>query len=239
MAKQIKLSAQARAGVGRNSVKKIRAAGQVPAVIYGSTQAAMNLQLASRQISDVLARATSEQMLVELEIASGSGSSSKLALIQNVQHHPVRGDILHVDFHAVAEDEKMHAHVVVETVGESIGVKTFGGLLVTMLHSIEVECLPKDLPERIVVDVSALNLNDAVHLLEALHALRHAGDVDAFEKHDRQLFLGRLLHQFLQQHFTLLRVTSPTVTEVAASGEGPTQPEVLREKKAAEGAEKK
>lgn len=219
MAKQIKLSAQARAGVGRNSVKKIRAAGQVPAVIYGSTQAAMNLQLASRQISDVLARATSEQMLVELEIASGSGSSSKLALIQNVQHHPVRGDILHVDFHAVAEDEKMHAHVVVETVGESIGVKTFGGLLVTMLHSIEVECLPKDLPERIVVDVSALNLNDAVHLrdLTLPAGVSVRGDADV----------------------TVLRVTSPTVTEVAASGEGPTQPEVLREKKAAEGAEKK
>jgi large subunit ribosomal protein L25 len=219
MAKQIKLSAQARSGVGRNSVKKIRASGHVPAVIYGSTQEAMNLQLASRQISDVLAHATSEQMLVELEIASAAGNSSKLALIQNVQHHPVRGDILHVDFHAVAADEKMHAHVVVETVGESIGVKTFGGLLVTMLHSVEVECLPKDLPERIVVDVSALNLNDAVHLRDLVlpAGVSYRGDADV----------------------TVLRVTSPNVTEVAASSEGPTQPEVLREKKAAEGAEKK
>ena len=219
MAKQIKLSANARLGVGRNSVKKIRAAGQVPAVIYGSTQEAMNLQLASRQISDVLAHATGEQVLVELEIASASGSASKLALIQNVQHHPVRGDILHVDFHAVAADEKMHAHVVVETVGESVGVKTFGGLLVTMLHSIEVECLPKDLPERIVVDVSALNLNDAVHLrdLQFTAGVSFRGDGDV----------------------TVLRVTSPNLTEAAPSTEGPTQPEVLREKKPAEGAEKK
>jgi large subunit ribosomal protein L25 len=219
MAKQIKLSANARLGVGRNSVKKIRAAGQVPAVIYGSTQEAMNLQLASRQISDVLAHATGEQVLVELEISSASGSASKLALIQNVQHHPVRGDILHVDFHAVAADEKMHAHVVVETVGESVGVKTFGGLLVTMLHSIEVECLPKDLPERIVVDVSALNLNDAVHLrdLKLPSGVSFRGDGDV----------------------TVLRVTSPNLTEVAPSTEGPTQPEVLREKKPAEGTEKK
>ena len=219
MAKQIKLSANARLGVGRNSVKKIRAAGQVPAVIYGSTQEAMNLQLASRQISDVLAHATGEQVLVELEIASASGSASKLALIQNVQHHPVRGDILHVDFHAVAADEKMHAHVVVETVGESVGVKTFGGLLVTMLHSIEVECLPKDLPERIVVDVSALNLNDAVHLrdLQFPAGVSFRGDGDV----------------------TVLRVTSPNLTEAAPSTEGPTQPEVLREKKPAEGADKK
>jgi large subunit ribosomal protein L25 len=166
-----------------------------------------------------LAHATGEQVLVELEIASASGSASKLALIQNVQHHPVRGDILHVDFHAVAADEKMHAHVVVETVGESVGVKTFGGLLVTMLHSIEVECLPKDLPERIVVDVSALNLNDAVHLrdLQFPAGVSFRGDGDV----------------------TVLRVTSPNLTEAAPSTEGPTQPEVLREKKPAEGAEKK
>jgi large subunit ribosomal protein L25 len=88
-----------------------------------------------------------------------------------------------------------------------------------MLHSIEVECLPKDLPERIVVDVSALNLNDAVHLrdLQFPAGVSFRGDGDV----------------------TVLRVTSPNLTEAAPSTEGPTQPEVLREKKPAEGAEKK
>jgi large subunit ribosomal protein L25 len=219
MAKQIKLSAQTRSGAGRNSVKKLRATGQVPAVIYGATHSATNLQLGARQIRDVLAHATGEQMLVELEISGGEGVSSKLALIQSVQHHAVRGDILHVDFHAIAENEKLHAHVVVETSGESIGVKTYGGLLVMMLHSVEVECLPKDLPSRIVVDVSALNVGDAVHLrdLKLPEGVHYRGDAD----------------------ITVLRITGATVSEAPTAEGAPTQPEVIREKKPAEGADKK
>jgi large subunit ribosomal protein L25 len=217
MAKQIKLAAQTRSVAGRNAVKKLRASGHVPAVIYGATYEATNLQLGARQIKDVLAHATGEQMLVELEIAGANGSAGKLALIQQVQHHAVRGDILHVDFHAVAEDEKLHAHVVVETTGESVGVKTYGGLLVIMLHSVEVECLPKDLPEKIVVDISALNVGGAVHLrdLQLPEGVHYRGDGDV----------------------TVLRVSGPNVSEPTAS-ESPTQPEVIREKKPAEGDKK-
>lgn len=219
MAKQIKLAAQTRSSAGRNSVKKLRASGQVPAVIYGATQQAANLQIGARQIRDALAHATGEQMLVELEISGDGGVSSKLALIQSVQHHAVRGDILHVDFHAVAENETLHAHVAVETAGESIGVKTYGGLLVLMLHSVEVECLPKDLPEKIVVDVSALNVGDAVHLrdLKLPQGVQVRGDGD----------------------ITVLRVSEPNISDAASTSEAPTQPEVIREKKPAEGADKK
>lgn len=200
-------------------MKKLRASGHVPAVIYGATHEATNLQIGSRQIRDVLAHATGEQMLVELEITGDAGVSNKLALIQSVQHHAVRGDILHVDFHAVAENEKLHAHVVVETVGESVGVKTYGGLLVMMMHSVEVECLPKDLPERIVVDVSSLNVGSAVHLrdLQLPAGVHYRGDAD----------------------ITVLRVTEAKVSEAASSENAPTQPEVIREKKAAEAADKK
>lgn len=218
MAKQTKIAVQTRSQTGRNSVKKLRAAGQVPAVIYGATYKAANLQVGARQIHDVLAHATGEQMLVELEIAGETGSTNKLALIQSVQHHAVRGDILHVDFHAVAENEKLHAHVVVETTGESVGVKTYGGLMVMMLHSVEVECLPKDLPERIVVDISSLNVGDAIHLrdLNLPAGVQFRGDGD----------------------ITVLRISGASVSEPVAA-EGPSQPEVIREKKSAEGAEKK
>jgi large subunit ribosomal protein L25 len=218
MAKQTKIAVQTRSHVGRNSVKKLRASGQVPAVIYGATYQATNLQVGARQIHDVLAHATGEQMLVELEIAGEKGATSKLALIQSVQHHAVRGDILHVDFHAVSENEKLHAHVVVETTGESVGVKTYGGLLVMMLHSVEVECLPKDLPERILVDVSSLNVGGAIHL--------------------RDLNLPAGVHYRGDGDITVLRVTGANVAE-PVSAEGPSQPEVIREKKPAEGADKK
>lgn len=218
MSKQIKLAARTRSGAGRTSVKKLRAEGKVPAVIYGATTPAANLQVGSRELNDVLSHATGEQMLVELEINDGEKSHSTLALIQAVQHHPVRSTVLHVDFHAVAADEKLHAHVTVETVGESVGVKTYGGRLELMLHTIEVECLPKDLPEIIRLDVARLNVGDAIHLrdvkLPAGVSFRGDGEL------------------------TVLRVAAPTTGAEEAAAEGPSQPEVIREKKAVD-AEKK
>ncbi len=163
MAKQIKLSAQTRTHAGRTAVKKIKAQGFVPAVIYGGTEGALNLQLASREIFKVLSHATGEHLLVDLEIADGAQVTNRLALIQEVQHHAVKRTILHVDFHAVDPNKKLHAAVTIETLGESVGVKN-GGILELNLHSIEVECLPLDLPEAIVIDVSALEIDQAIHI---------------------------------------------------------------------------
>jgi large subunit ribosomal protein L25 len=219
MSKQIKIAAQTRSGAGRTSVKKIRATGQVPAVIYGSTQPSTNIQISARAMQEALAHATGEHFLVELEIADGASVSHKLALVQEVQHHPVRSTILHVDFHAVAADEKLHAEIPVETTGESVGVKNFGGRLEIMLHSVEVECLPKDLPEVIRLDVTSLKVGDSIHLrdlpLPAGVSLRGDGDL------------------------TVVRIAGSATAEAAASGEQPTQPEVIREKKPAADADKK
>ncbi len=211
MSKQIKLAAQTRSGAGRTSVKKLRAAGKVPAVIYGATTSSANLQISAREINEVLSHATGEQMLVELEIHDGSKTTSTLALIQEVQHHPVRSIVLHVDFHAVSADEKLHAHVTVDVVGEAVGVKTYGGRLELMLHDIEVECLPKDLPEIIKLNVAHLNVGDAIHLrdveLPAGVAFRGDGDL------------------------TVLRIAASTTGTEEVAVEGPSQPEVIREKK--------
>lgn len=219
MAKQIKLAAHPRTGAGRSEVKKLRAAGFIPAVMYGAKQASTNLQVGAREITDVLKHATGEQMLVELEIHQGGKAASTLALIQEVQHHAVRQTILHVDFHAVSADEKIHAHVTVEVHGESVGVKNFGGRLDVLLHSVEVECLPKDLPELISIDVSPLKVGDAIHLrdLKLPAGVSFRGDGD----------------------LTVIRIAGATTAEEPASTEGPTQPEVIREKKPVEGAEKK
>ena len=157
MAKQVKLSARPRADVGRNSVKHLRTRGVIPAVIYGPKNAPDNLEIDLREISRLLSHAVGENILVELEIAGSNGSTgttSKLSLIQEVQHHPVRGDILHVDFLEVAMDELLHTEVPIEATGEADGVKNFGGLLEHSLRSLAITCLPKDLPEIISVDVS-------------------------------------------------------------------------------------
>lgn len=210
MAKQLKLSAQTRSVVGRTAVKKIKAQGLVPATIYGGHDQPVNLSLNKREISTLLLRATSEHVLVDLEIADGAEKSSRLALIQEVQHHPIRRDVLHVDFHAVREDEKLHAEIPVEPFGEPAGVKNFGGILEIALHSLSIECLPKDLPELIRIDVSGLGVGEAIHV--------------------KDIALPEGVTAHADGDLTVVRVAAPKV-EVVPAPSAAAGPEVIKEKK--------
>src|SRR2546428_2793945 len=162
MAKQVKLMAERRTAIGRSAVRKLKARGTVPAIIYGAKDKAEPLQVSRRDINALLSRASGENILVELEIA-GDGTN-RLALVQEVQHSPVGGDVLHVDFHAVSMDEMIEAEVPLEPIGVANGVKNFGGLLEQNLRALAIECLPRDLPDKITVDVSGLNIGDSIHV---------------------------------------------------------------------------
>ena len=162
MAKQVKLTAERRTATGRSAVRKLKAAGSVPAIIYGAKDKAEPLQVSRRDINAMLSHAAGENILVELEIAG----KSRLALVQEVQHAPLGGAILHVDFHAVSMDEMIQADVPLEPTGIANGVKNMGGLLEQNLRSLAIECLPRDLPDLITVDVSALDIGDAIHVRE-------------------------------------------------------------------------
>src|ERR1700720_2665904 len=115
MAKQVKLKAEQRTETGRSAARKLKARGIVPAIIYGGKDKPQALQLSERDINAMLSHASGENILVELEI--DGDQSGRLALVQEIQHSPVRGDVLHIDFHAVSMDEKIHAEVPVETIG--------------------------------------------------------------------------------------------------------------------------
>jgi large subunit ribosomal protein L25 len=210
MAKQLKLTAQTRTGIGRSAVNAIKKQGLVPAVVYGGSDTPQPLTLNAREIHNLLAHATSEHLLVDLEIADGGSTSSRLALIQEVQHHPIKRTVLHVDFHAVKADEKLHSEIPVITTGEPAGVKNFGGILEIALHEIEIECLPKDLPEVISLDVSALNVGEAIHVK------------------DIQLPEGVTCR--LDGDLTVVRVAAPKV-EIEPVVAAVAEPEVLKEKK--------
>jgi large subunit ribosomal protein L25 len=223
MAKQVKLTAERRTAIGRSAVRKLKAAGSVPAVIYGAKDKPETLQVSKREINAVLSHAAGENILVELEIAG----KSRLALVQEVQHAPLGGAILHIDFHAVSMDEVIEADVPLEPTGIANGVKNMGGLLEQNLRSLAIECLPRDLPDLITVDVSALNIGDAIHV--------------------REIQLPSGVTTRVQPDLTAFSVLAPTVEEepVAAAVEAPTGPEVIREKKeepeaaAASGAKEK
>src|SRR5437870_2519449 len=143
-------------------MRKLKGRGIIPAIVYGGKDKPQPLQVSRRDINVMLSHASGENILVELEIAGEKGS--RIAMIQEIQHSPVGGDVLHVDFHAVSMDEKIEADIPLEATGVANGVKNFGGLLEQSLRSLTVECLPRDLPDRITVDVSALNIGDSVHV---------------------------------------------------------------------------
>jgi large subunit ribosomal protein L25 len=161
MAKILDLTAQTRSSEGTASVKRLRKAGSIPAVVYGRKVTVSNVQVDAKIFTKILQNSASDNILVSLKLDKGE----QLALVQQVQHDHLKGGILHVDFHAIAMDEEIHAKVPVDMVGEAAGVK-HGGLVEAIHHELEVRCLPKDLPERISVDVSALNVGDSIHVGE-------------------------------------------------------------------------
>ncbi|MBI3191581.1 MAG: 50S ribosomal protein L25, partial [Pedosphaera parvula] len=103
---------------------------------------------------------------------------SRLALVQEVQHHVLSGKVLHLDFHEVVETEKVTVTVPVETIGEAAGVKTGGGILEHVLFRLKVRAFPKDLPERLEVDVTNLNIGESLHIgdIQAPPGVEIAGD---------------------------------------------------------------
>ena len=164
MAKQATLPAQKRDASGTSVSKRLRREGIVPAVVYGSKQRAYMIQVKENLISDVFRKQSSESFLVNLEI-EGADEKSKLAFVQDVQRNPLTGGFVHVDFRAVQDDEIIHALVPVNLIGECEGVKA-GGLLEHLLHSIEIQCKPADLPERIEHDVTELDIGESVKVGE-------------------------------------------------------------------------
>jgi large subunit ribosomal protein L25 len=165
--KSVALKAYSRSQVQRAEVKKLRATGRVPATIYGRQNKPQNLEVNSKEFADLLNHSVSENLLVDLSVENDA-RSKRLALVQEIQHHPLDGKVLHVDFHEVAEDEKVTVMVPVETTGEAAGVKNAGGVLEHVLFKLKVRCLPKDLPDQITVDVTSLEINKSIHIGEIL-----------------------------------------------------------------------
>ena len=141
----------------------MRAAGRIPAVIYGREKKPQNLEVDAKALEDLVHGSASENVLVDLAVKDDA-RPKRLALVQDIQHHALSGDPLHVDFHEVEENEKVTIMVPVNSSGEATGVKNGGGVLEHVLFKIKVRALPKDLPEIITLDVSHLEIGQAIHI---------------------------------------------------------------------------
>jgi len=209
--KSVPLTAYPRTLARRGGAKKLREAGRIPAVIYGGKTKPQSLEVDRKSLEDLIHHSASENLLVDLTVDKDT-KAKRLALVKEVQHYPLTGKVVHIDFHEISETEKVTVMVPVEQIGEAAGVKTGGGVLEHVLFKLKVRCLPKDLPEALMVDVSHLEIGKAVHI----------GDIKPPAGVE---ILG-------EKHISVLAVAAPiTEAEEAAAAAAPGEVEMIKEKK--------
>ena len=156
------LEAEVRSEVGKGAMHRLRAAGALPAVVYGAGEDPVRLSLDFKEFGHALHGIAGEHAVVDLKV--GSDDAVQTVLIKSVQHHPVDDHPIHVDFLRVRMDETIETTVRVTLIGTCKGIKDQGGVVDQLLREIEIECLPGDLPNMIEADVTELLIGDALHV---------------------------------------------------------------------------
>jgi len=154
---ETKLILKKRTLQGSSNARRMRRTGTLPGVVYGKGDAGVAVEMDTHAFELILKHHFSETMLLDVML----DKKNVQVLVKDVQHHPVNSELLHVDFQEVNANETIRVNLMIELVGESAGVKA-GGVLEQVLHEISVECLPADMMESLEVDISALEIGDAL-----------------------------------------------------------------------------
>jgi large subunit ribosomal protein L25 len=155
------LKAEPRARTGKGVARTLRAAGRIPAVIYGHTRAPQALSVGTREVERLFERVAAASTVIELEIA---GAPPARTLIREIQRHPFKQVILHIDFQELVAGEKVRVRIPLAFQGTPEGVRVHGGILEELLHELEIEVDPSEIPSRIVVDVGGLTIGHSLHV---------------------------------------------------------------------------
>ena len=216
------LDAEIREEVGRGKVKALKDKGFIPAVVYAEGKPALALKLSHRQLVQLVHHHRIEGVVINLNIKDDKKQKARPCLIKEIQHDPVHGEILHVDFNQISLTKAIKVNIPVTAKGEPIGVKQEGGSLEHILWEIEVECLPTSIPKEIEIDVTQLKMGESIHVKDIVlpPGVKVLNDPGAI----------------------VLSVAAPMKEEApaeAVEGEAAQEPEVIKEKKevTAEGAE--
>ncbi len=206
MSPKITLEAQQRSETGKGAARSLRREGFVPGVIYGHDEETRLCKIESKRLEKLLTSIAYESTLIDLKVDGGEPSS---VLIREVQIHPYRAEVLHIDFLAVHKGEKVKLEVPIRLVGVAPGVKE-GGIMEYARHEVEIRCLPSQIPEVLECDISSLGIGDSITVAD----LRVAEGVEILE----------------DAHATIAAVVPPTVHKVE-------EPEVAAEVEAEEAPE--
>ena len=207
------LSAETRTDKGKGVARKLRAAGRVPAVVYGHAREAQSLSLVTRDLEKLLSQISTGSTVVELSL----GGTVTKTLIREVQRHPFKKQILHVDFQELVAGEKVIVDIPLVYVGVPEGVRLSGALLEQIQHSIEVRVDPSNIPNHIDVDVTHLAMGHSLHV--------------------RDIVLPEGLEVLSDEDATICAVIAPrAVVEAVPEGEAVAEPELIRKTKEEEEA---
>ncbi|MFO7973187.1 MAG: 50S ribosomal protein L25 [Candidatus Hydrogenedentota bacterium] len=149
-------------GSGKGAAHRLRQSGQIPLVLYGGKKDTVSAQVDAKDFIHLIHGRGGEHAIVQLE-CEGQAELNSPAMLKAVQHHPVRGDVLHADFLRIRLDERIQTVVPVVLTGQAKGVVE-GGVLDHQLRELEVECLALEVPEQITIDISGIAIGEGVHV---------------------------------------------------------------------------
>ena len=206
----------------KNAARRVRAAGKIPAVLYGSGLDPVAVEVDPKHISKILFSETGHNTIFDVEIP---GKSTAKAMIVDWQREPIKDQLIHIDLKRIALDKVLRVKVRVKLLGIPVGVKTEGGILDQVLRQVEIECLPADIPSHIDVDVSELAMFQVVRV----SGLPHSDKIKYLTSEDATV-----------AHVVSIREEVAPVAEavegaaaaaVAGEGAAPTEPEVAKKGK--------
>lgn len=198
----VSINSKLRQGTGKGYARKLRSKGRIPAVLYGAGVQNLNLSIDAHDLELLLQNENALRGLLSLNIEDDP-TTKKTVMIREIQRDPVKDNLIHIDFHEISMNKKITATVPVVTTGVCKGVEE-GGTLQIIRRELEIECLPKDIPDHIEIDITQLEIGDSIHVEE----IPLPGEIE-------------IPHE---SNFTVLTIVSPRKEETAAveeeAGEG-------------------
>lgn len=207
------LSATRRTGTGKGVARSLRREGQIPGVIYGHQREPQALAVAARDLEKLLERISADNTVIDLAIEGGNAR----ALIREIQRHPFKRQILHVDFQEIVAGEMMTVRVPIRLVGTPVGVRLGGGIIDHTLRELTISVDPANIPNHVDVDVNDLELGGSVHVSQV------------------QVPAGVTVLDEPGAAVVVIATPRAAVEAVATEAPAPGEPEVIRAKKPEEG----
>ena len=207
---QQELTVHKRTALGTRPIRRLRQTAVVPGIVYGKAMEPLAITIEHTALSKLLHSKGGEHALVKLRLADNA-SWERAALVKTVQHDPVDGHVIHIDFHAIALTEQIKVKIPVILKGDPVGVKQDGGILEQFLREIEVSCLPTEIPDGVEFDISAMTIGETIHV--------------------SQLLPPKSAKILTDMQGVIASVQEPKVEKIEVEAAAVTEPEVLREKK--------